>query len=223
MLAYSQPAPALTAIVAGKDLPRGTGEHDLAAIAHDRRIMDVGIIEPACDARPALPAVSAAPHTVHLDTGPHHPMVRRIHGQRRHPWYADVRAFIGQLDPKLLPMLPAVGRSEQRRGPRASEDDARIRRIESDLPNVKRIHRRIHSVEMLAAVFAAIDAIIHPAKQRPGFLRMDRKAEYAAFGPQTGSHLTPAFAAVRAYPGAGPHGSDADRKVAGHDSTLPVC
>ena len=30
MLAYSQPAPAFTAIVAGKDLPRGTGEHDLA-------------------------------------------------------------------------------------------------------------------------------------------------------------------------------------------------
>src|SRR5215469_13551493 len=216
MLAYSQPAPALTAIAAGKDLPRGTGEHDLAAIDHDRRIMDVGIVEPACDARPALPAVSAAAHTVHLDTSPHHPMVRGIHGQRRHPRYADVRAFIGQLDPKLLPMLPAVGRSEQRRGPRASKDDARIRRIESDLPNVKRIHRRIHSLEMLAAVLAAIDAVIRTGQQRPGFLRMGREAKNAAFGPQSRSHLTPAFAAVRAYPGAGAHGSDADREVAGH-------
>src|SRR6516164_2432551 len=222
MLAYSQPAPALTAIVASKDLPRGTGEHGLAAIDHDRSIMDVGIVEPACDACPALPAVSAAPHTVHLDTSPHHPMVGRIHGQRRHPRYADVRAFIGQLDPKLLPMLSAVRRSEQRRGPRASEDDARIRRIESDLPDVKRIHRRIHSIEMLAAVLAAIDAVIRPGQQHPGFRRMDREAEYAAFGPQTGSHLTPAFAAIRTDPGAGPDGSDADRKVAGHDSTLPV-
>ena len=77
-------------------------------------------------------------------------------------------------------------------------------------------------LEMLAAVLAQINAVIGAGEDCPRLFRMDRETEYAAFGPQTRSHLPPAFAAVGTDPGAGPDGADADREVIGHGSILPV-
>src|SRR5215469_6091015 len=108
MLADPQTLPALTAIGAREDLPRGAGQHGFGAIVADRRVMDVGIIEPAGDPRPALAAIAAAPYPVDLDPRPHDAVVRRVDAQRRHSRNADVRAFFGHVGAELLPMSPAV-------------------------------------------------------------------------------------------------------------------
>src|SRR5204862_6614337 len=77
MLADPQTSPALAAIRAGKDLARGTGQHCLGAIDADRRVVDVGVVDPG-DPCPAFAAVTAATHAVDFDAGPYHPVVRRI-------------------------------------------------------------------------------------------------------------------------------------------------
>src|SRR5438552_7418996 len=115
MFADAQPTPALAAVGAGEDLARSAGEHGAAAIGNDRRIVDVGIVEPTCDARPAFAAVAAAPYAINLDASPDNTMIRRIDGQRRHPRNPDVRAFFGHVGPQLLPMPPAIGSSVERR------------------------------------------------------------------------------------------------------------
>src|SRR5207344_3092885 len=75
MLADPQTSPTLAAIGAGKDLARGAGQHCLGAIDADRRIVDVGVVDPG-DPRPAFSAVTAAPHAVDFDARPYHPVVR---------------------------------------------------------------------------------------------------------------------------------------------------
>src|SRR5207248_302530 len=52
-------------------------------------------------------------------------------------------------------------------------------------------------------------------------VRMDRKSEHAAFGPQPRSHLPPAFAAVGADPGARTDSADTNREFIGHGCFLP--
>src|SRR5262249_41965644 len=76
--------------------------------------------------------------------------------------------------------------------------------------------RRIEPLEMLAAILAVVDAVIGAGQHGARLLRMDRKAEDAAFRPQTRPHLPPAIAAVRADPGTGADGADANREIAGH-------
>src|SRR5271156_1506659 len=90
MLAYPQTSPTLTAIRTGKDLARGTGQHRLGAIDADRRVVDIGVVDPG-DPRPAFSAVTAETHAVDFDAGPYHPVVRGIDGQRGHPRNADIR------------------------------------------------------------------------------------------------------------------------------------
>src|ERR1700680_341445 len=97
MFTDSQAAPALTAISAGEDFARGAGQHGLGAVDHDRRVVDVGIAEPASHPRPALAAVAAAPNPVDLNTSPDDAVVRGVHGQCRHPGYPHIGAFFGHL------------------------------------------------------------------------------------------------------------------------------
>src|SRR4029077_9086916 len=54
MLADTPTAPALAAVGAGEDLARRAGEHCALAIGNDRGVVDIGVIEPARDAGPAL-------------------------------------------------------------------------------------------------------------------------------------------------------------------------
>src|SRR5271166_980361 len=109
-------------------------------------------------------------------------------------------------------MSPTVGRPEQRCRPGAREDDIRVRGIVCDLPDMECVHRRVEMFEMLAVIGAGQDGA--------SLFWMDCEAEYPAFCPQTRSHLAPALAAVRADPGAGADGPDADREVIGHGSIL---
>src|SRR6516165_8507414 len=102
MLADPQPLPALTTVGAGKDLPRRAGQHGFAAVDADRRVVDVGIVEPTSDPRPVLATIAAAPHAVDLDTRPHHAVIRWIHAQRRHPRDANVRAYFGHVGTQLV-------------------------------------------------------------------------------------------------------------------------
>ena len=71
-------------------------------------------------------------------------------------------------------------------------------------------------LEILPAILAPVDAVIGAGKHGARLPGMNRETEYATFGPQTGSHLPPALAAVRADPGAGSDSADADREVIGH-------
>src|SRR5271156_4504858 len=205
MLADPQTSPALAAIRAGKDLARGTGQHCLGAIYADRRVVDVGVVDPG-DPRPAFSAVTAATYAVDFHPGPYHPVVRGIDRQRRHSRNADIRALLRHIGPELVPMASTVGRSKERRWPSSCEDGLGVRRIESDFPHVHSVHRRVEPLEVLPAVLAAVDAVICSGQHGPRLLRVYCEAEHAAFGPQSGSHLSPAFTAVGAHPGAGPYG-----------------
>src|SRR5215470_14051986 len=169
---HTQPLPALPAIGAREDLPRRAGEHGLRTIDADRRVVNVGVAEPTGDARPALTAVTTAPHPVDLHTRPHDAVIQRVDGQRRHPRDAYVRTFFGHLGPELLPMSAAIGRAEERRRPRAGKDRLRVRRVVSDLPDVERIHRRVEMLEMLAPVLAAVDAVIGAGEDGPRLFRV---------------------------------------------------
>src|SRR6202030_1255714 len=59
------------AIRAGKDLARGTGQHCLGAVDADRRVVDVGVVDPG-DPLPGFAAVTAATpaHTIRWSDGP---------------------------------------------------------------------------------------------------------------------------------------------------------
>src|SRR5262249_52449569 len=159
---------------------------------------------PAGDPCPALSAVAAAPHTVDLHTRPDHAVVRRVDGQRGYPRNADIWALLGHVGAKLLPMLAAVGRSVQSRRPGAGEDDIWVGRVISDLPHMQRIHRRVEPLEMLATILALVDPVIGAGEHGARLIRMGCEPEDAALRPQTRAHLTPALAAIRADPGAGP-------------------
>ncbi len=222
MLADAQAAPALAAVGAGEDLAGGAGQHGLGPVDTDRRIVDVGIIEAAGDARPGFPAVAAAPYPIDLDARPYGPMVGGIHRQRGHPRDPHIRAFLGHIGVQLVPMSPSVGRPEQRRRPGAGKDDFRVHRIKRDFPHRERVHRRVEPLEALAAVLAAVNPVIGAGEHRARLARVNGKPEYPAFRPQPRPHLPPALAAVRADPGAGSDGTDANRKIVGHGCFLPA-
>jgi hypothetical protein len=71
---------------------------------------------------------------------------------------------------------------------------------------VQGVHRRVEPLEVLPAVLAAVDAVIGSGQNAAGLFWVDCEAEHAAFGPQSGTHLPPAFTAVRADPGAVSYG-----------------
>src|SRR5262249_21978845 len=153
---------------------------------------------------------------VDFDTCPDHAVIRGIDGQRSYPRDAHIGAFFGDVGRQLVPVPPAVARPEQRRRAGAGEDDVRVRWIESHLPDVEGVHRRFETLEVLAAIFAAVDAIIRAGQNGARLSRVNRKSEHPAFGPKPGPDLPPAFSVVGTDPGAGSDSADADRVVIGH-------
>src|SRR5215467_10855659 len=121
MFADIQASPTLPAIGAGKDFARGAGQDRLGAIDADRRIVDVGVSDPGYP-RPGFAAIATAPYPVDFDTGPHHPVIRRIYSQRGDPRDSHVGAFLGHIGAELVPVGSAVDRPKECGRPSPGED-----------------------------------------------------------------------------------------------------
>src|SRR6516165_4946248 len=220
MLADPQAPPTLACVGARENLARGAGQHGFGAIDADRRVVNVGVVDPR-DPRPGFTAVVAATHAVDFDAGPHHAVVRRVDRQRRHPWNANIWALFGHLGPQLVPMPSAVARAEKGCRPGARENDLGVDRIERDLPDMQRIHWRIEPLEALPAILAAVDPVIRAGEYGARLFGVNRKPEDPALGPQPASHLPPALATVGAHPSARSNGADTNREIIGHGCFLP--
>src|SRR5439155_333311 len=216
LLADPEPYPVLAAVVAREDLARRRGQHGRPAIDDDPDVVDVGIVDAAGNAPPAIAAIGAVQHAVDLDPSPHIAVVGRIDGQRRDARDAHIRAFLGDRRRQFLPAAPAILRAEQRRRPGSGEDDVGIDRIDRDLPNVEPVHRRVEPLEALAAIAALVDAVIGTGEHRARLMRMHTQPEDAALAPQPLHDAPPALAAIGAEPQAAADRAGADRVFACH-------